>query len=119
MNDHIADTARAVAARLADEHGPRLAAEVERELHEGDGRRGPDQYVDPTAIAGLIVSIASLAWTIYQDIRRRGGEPQTEVITRRIRVEGPPPPASLTTAERDDLITVVVEETTRRARTAD
>jgi len=31
----------------------------------GHPRSGPPQYVDPVALASLIVAIASLAWTVY------------------------------------------------------
>jgi hypothetical protein len=78
--------ARAAARRLAPEYGPRLTAEVEAALYAGGSSRGPEQY-DPVAIAGVIVAIATLAWTIYRDLRKEKPETSSEVAERTLRVE--------------------------------
>lgn len=46
-----------------------------------DVRNGPvktvpvaPRYLDPVSLAGLIVSVATLAWTLYNDQRNRGQE---------------------------------------------
>lgn len=35
--------------------------------------------MDPVALASLIVGVASLAWTIYADLRKHAAEPAAEV----------------------------------------
>jgi putative transposase len=46
----------------------------------------PPQYADPIALASLIVAIASLAWTVYTDLRKRTAQPKAEVVARTVRV---------------------------------
>jgi hypothetical protein len=87
MDDPVGDIARATAQRLAPEHGERLQAEVEATLYARDTVRVAEQFVDPTALAGLIVSIATLAWTIYSDLRKEKPEVAPEVAERELRVE--------------------------------
>ena len=66
MISPVRTIARAVAKRLADEYGPELPAEVESALYRPSAGMGLDeeqrQYVDPVALGGLIVSVATLAW---------------------------------------------------------
>jgi hypothetical protein len=84
--DPVAAAARAAAGRLAGEYGPGLAAEVEAALYAGGpGRR--DQYVDPVSVAGLIVAVATLAWTVYNDLRKKTARPSREVVARTVRVQ--------------------------------
>ena len=45
-------------------------SEVDAALAAHDSREGPSQYVDPVALASLIVGIASLAWNVYTDLRK-------------------------------------------------
>jgi hypothetical protein len=71
MTDPIAAAARAAAHRLAAEHGPGLAADVEAALHTRDADQRPGQYLDPVSLGTLIVAIATLAWTIYTDKRKQ------------------------------------------------
>jgi len=87
MHDPAADGARAAAQRLASVHGTRLQADVEAALHSRDTDEAPpDQYIDPVAIASLIVATASLAWTLYRDLRASHATPQTlEHLARRVR----------------------------------
>lgn len=117
MSDPVAGNARAAAERLTSEIDPRLPADVERELHQPGTERASEQYIDVVSCASLVVSVATLAWTIYQDIRRQKAKPSSEVMARRIRVEtrDAPTPDGVTPAQQDRIITVVVEETLRSA----
>lgn len=115
MNDLVSEAARAAAARLAAEHGPDLAIEVEVALHERDGRQPPERYVvDPVSVGSLIVAIATLAWTVYRDLRKKKPSPPPDVVARTVRVEvwqqsGTPPPG------QDKILHVVVEEVIKSA----
>lgn len=71
MTDPVADTAGAAAAILAADLGPCLPAEVEAALAARGARQRPERYLDPVSPASLIVAIATLAWTIYTDRRKR------------------------------------------------
>lgn len=62
MPDPVADASRAAAQHLAGELGPGLAVGVEAALHRRQQAHGPEQYPDPVALGGLIVSVATLAW---------------------------------------------------------
>ena len=86
MTDPAADAARAAAAILAADLGPNLPAEVEAALAaRGTGQR-PDRYLDPVSLAGLIVAIATLAWTIYNDRRKQTPDPPPDSIARQVRI---------------------------------
>jgi hypothetical protein len=128
MTDPVALAARAAARRLSSEAPARAAAlpdDVELALYAREFRsRGPEQYGDPTALGSLIVSVATLAWTVYNDIRSRSGNaPGGEVVGRRVRgeleradeVAGP----QLGVEERERVVEVVVEETVAAAREAE
>ena len=71
MTDPAADAARSAAAILTPDLGPNLPAEVEAALAARDTQQRPDRYLDPVSLASLIVAIATLAWTIYNDQRDR------------------------------------------------
>jgi hypothetical protein len=120
MTDPIASVARAAAQRLEAEAPPGLAIQVEAALAARESPSAPSQYVDPVSLAILIVSIASLAWTVYGDLRKRTAKPAAEVVARTVRV---------TLRDRgedaapDHIIDVVVTEAIRvaadQAHTAD
>lgn len=74
--------ARAVAVRLSAPARPALPAQVDAALRSAR----PDQYSDAVDIASLIVSIASLGYTIYTDQRNRR-RPSAEMLARSIRQE--------------------------------
>ncbi len=76
MNDPVGAIAQAAARRLTPEYGPRLQSEVEAALYARDAERRPDQYLDPVTLGSLIVSTATLAWTIYNDLRKKAPEPR-------------------------------------------
>ncbi|MBA9002372.1 hypothetical protein [Thermomonospora cellulosilytica] len=109
MNDPMANGARAAARRLASQYGPSLADDVEAALHSQNSDRRPDQYADPVAVASLIVSAATLAWTIYNDLKSRASNPSPEYVSRtvitQIRQEHE------LTDEQRNVITVTVQET--------
>jgi hypothetical protein len=88
MTDPAADAARSAAAILAPDLGPRLPAEVEAALAARGAQQRPDRYPDPVALASLIVAVATLAWTIYNDQRNRSHEraPEADSIARQVRV---------------------------------
>ena len=86
MGDPIGTAARAAAQRLETEARPGLVAEVEAALAARDSKSPPSQYVDPVSLAGLIVAVASFAWTVYTDLRKRTAEPAPEVVARAVRV---------------------------------
>jgi hypothetical protein len=89
MTDPVAAAARSSADILAADHDPALPAHVEAALAARDTPRRPGQYTDPNtliALASLIVTIATLAWTVYTDQRRRTPDPAPEVIERQVRI---------------------------------
>jgi hypothetical protein len=101
--------ARAAAARLAPEFGDRLPADVEAALHTPAGGGG-DRYLDPVALAALIVSAAQLAWTVYADLQKRTAKPAPQVVARRVRVELAEH-TEIDPGVRDRVIDIVVAET--------
>ena len=87
MTDPVADAARTAAAILAPSHGPNLPAEVEAALTARDTSQRPDRFLDPVSLASLIVTIATLAWTIYTDQRdRHHPESPADAIARQVRI---------------------------------
>lgn len=110
MTDPIADASRAAAQRLGDEYGPNVAVDVEEALYVRGASRSPDRYLDPVSLGGLIVSVATLAWTVFNDLRSKAAKPSPDVVARQVRVRLETPD-SVTPAERDRIIDVVVSET--------
>ncbi|GAA2975343.1 hypothetical protein [Actinokineospora diospyrosa] len=104
----IEKAALAAADRLAAEHGPRLRTDVLAALHAPD--HSPGHYLDPIALASLIVSAATLAWTIYQDLRTTNPKPEADTIARRTRLELPAD--NLNPQQRGSIIEIVVKEIT-------
>jgi hypothetical protein len=88
VTDPAADAARSAAVILAPDLGPNLPAEVEAALAARGAPQRPDRYLDPVSLAGLIVAIATLAWTIYSDLRNRAKEqePEADSIARQVRI---------------------------------
>jgi hypothetical protein len=118
MSDPVADGARAAAARLASRHGTRLPTDVEAALHSRDTQTRRDQYFDPISLGSLIVSIASLTWTIYKDRRSQGANPPNEVVIRAVRIELDNA-GRLDPAQHDPVIQTTVEQTLDAARRQD
>jgi hypothetical protein len=112
MNDPIGITARAAAQQLQAEAGPGLVAEVEAVLATRESSSAPPQYVDLTALATLIVAIATLAWMVYTDLKKRTAKPAAEVVARTVRVTRQDQGQA---AAPDHIVEVVVTETIRAA----
>jgi hypothetical protein len=115
VTDPAANAARSAAAILAPDLGPDLPAEVEAALAARDTRQRPDRYLDPVSLATLIVTIAALAWTIYNDQRTRTPDPPPSSIARQVRItlrdqDTPLPPGT------EHITEVVATEITRQAR---
>ena len=108
-----ARVARASAKALAGEHGARIVADVERELHAGAEDSEPDQYLDPVSLGALIVSAATFAWQVYTDSRDRGKKPDSTTLARSVRIELEDHSTEIT-AGTEHVITVVVQETLHR-----
>lgn len=115
MTDPIGNGARAAAQRLAAHYGLGLPADVEAALHARGTTQRPQRYVDPISVAGLIVSVAALAWTVYQDLRSKTPEPSPAVVARTIRVQLHDT-GELDLAQRDRIIEIVVEEAVQNAK---
>lgn len=106
MTDPVAIAARAAARHLAADYGPGLAADVEAALHVQETAQRPGQYLDPVSLGSLIVAIASLAWTVYADLRKKTPEPSPDAVSRRVRVELRE--HSDTTPEKTERITEII-----------
>jgi hypothetical protein len=100
-----ADIARRVANKLSPESDSSLPAAVEAELANGTAGR----YLDPVSLGALIVSAASLAWTIYKDTRSKAANPSADVISRQVRVQLSTP-VDIPTDLRDRIIDIAVAE---------
>ncbi len=112
MNDPVGIAARAAAQQLQAEAAPGLVVEVEAVLATRESPSAPPQYVDPIALASLIVAIASLAWTVYNDLKKRTAQPAAEVVARTVRVTRHDQGQA---AAPDHVVEVVVTETIRAA----
>ncbi|WP_405776042.1 hypothetical protein [Streptomyces sp. NBC_01538] len=116
--------ARAAARRLADVYDPRLPAQVEAALHPSiRNRHRPEQYLDLVSLGSLIVSVASTAWMVYQDLRSRQPAPVAQdVVVHRVRIRldhaDPAGQPQLTPAQQTQLLEIVVEEVLRVADTS-
>jgi hypothetical protein len=127
MTDPAAEAARSAAVILAPDLGRNLPVEVEAALAARAGDQRPDRFFDPVSLGALIVSVATLAWTIYNDQRnRRTGEPKTELspavqepeadsITRQVRIKLRESDEILPPGT-DRITEVVVTEIIRQAR---
>jgi hypothetical protein len=87
MTDPISTGARAAAERLTTVYGPGLATDVEAALRTQGLEQRPEQYFDPVSLGGLIVSIATLVWTIYIDLKKKTPNPAPDVVARTVRVQ--------------------------------
>ena len=114
VRDPIDEIARASAEKLVSSVGPTLPALVEARLRsDRDDRLEKFDAGTTIAVAGLIVSVAALAWKICDDLKKNAAAaPSTEVVTRRIRVEFDQleEPSSTSSDRRREVIDVVVKE---------
>lgn len=114
MTDPIAVVARAAAQRLAADYGPGLPSDVEAALLARDAVRRQDQYVDLISLGTLIVAAATLAWTVYFDLKKERPSPPKEVMIRVVRVELQDYGKS-SNLDRDMVVNIVVEEVVQSA----
>ena len=115
MTEHGAEQiARAAAARLANiDSDPRLEAEVCRQLNTSAGP-APNQYEPVSlAIAGVVISATTLAWTIYRDLRDDRKPTNTDALARRVRVQLAEQHPDTPTHDRNRIIDIVIEETVK------
>ncbi|WP_371653314.1 MULTISPECIES: hypothetical protein [unclassified Streptomyces] len=105
--------ARAAAQRLADPAHPGLPDDVEAALYARGAATRPGQYLDLDSLGTLVVSVATLAWTVYNDLKSRAGTPGREVAVRHVRDQldrDDALPPALAPAERDRIVGVTVDE---------
>ena len=114
MTDPAADAARAAAAILAPDLGPNLPAEVEAALAARDTQHRPDRYLNPVSLASLIVAIATLAWTIYNDQRKHTPDSPPSTIARQVRITLRDQDTTLP-SDTEHITEIVATEITRHA----
>jgi hypothetical protein len=115
MADPIEHCARAAARRLATEFGLDLRPDVEAALYARNSSRRPERYYDPISLGALIVSIASLAWTVFIDLKKNTSQPSPDVVARTVRVQLRNTD-QFDSTQRDRVIEIVVHETAELAR---
>jgi|SRR6516165_8695073 hypothetical protein len=117
-NTSVDDIARRVAARLACHLDPALPEQVEREL---DLLKPPKREPITISLGALIVSIATLGWTVYHDLKKdRAAASQDEAkeVERlaagmRAKPEAAWPAANLAPEQHQLIIAAVAEEIVR------
>jgi hypothetical protein len=114
VTDPAAQAARSAAAILAPDLGPALPAQVEAALAARDTQQRPDRYIDLVSLASLIVSIATLAWTIYNDQRSRNDDREPDAIARQVRITLREQDTTLP-PDTERITEIVATEITRRA----
>jgi hypothetical protein len=90
MRDAHTTIARRTAARLAEDFGESLPTSVEQILLSEREHRPPWQFGDPgtlLAVASLIVSIAQLGWSMYQDLKAKHTSPPRAMLEQRLQEE--------------------------------
>lgn len=117
--DPVKTIARATAKRLAANYGASMPSEVEAvfRAERTSQRRDQYQYIDPVSIGSLIVAVATLAWSIYSDLRRKTPEPSAEAVAQELRYEMRDHDG-LRPDNPELIISVVVEEVIRAANSS-
>lgn len=86
--DRAAAAARAAANELSTQLGqPKLRADVEVALYADDAGPRSWQYFDPLELSSVIISIASLAWQIFEARRKDGEKVDKSDLERDIRLK--------------------------------
>ena len=110
--------ARRSAARLTG-IDPDLPRHVDQALTEDPLARPAKRVIDPISLAALIVSIASLGWTIYHDTKKDRASAGLDQAAKAQRLaaqlqedgtEAARLPANLTPEQRDTVIRVIAAE---------
>lgn len=83
MSQSGIELARRAAKQLATEEGFGLIADVE--LAIAASRDSQRKYADVVGIAGLVVSLASLAWDIYNEQKSTGTQVSVEALELALR----------------------------------
>jgi hypothetical protein len=84
--------------------------QVEAALAARGAEDRPQQYFDPISLGALLVSLASLAWTVYRDLRKQTDKPASEAVATRVRIKLREDDQELPDGR---VIEVVVDETLR------
>lgn len=113
--DPIAVAARAAAQRIAANYRPGLVADVEAALYARTTAQRSNPYLDPVSLGSLIVSITTLAWTIYADLRKKTTEPRPEEVARQVRIELHDE-STASQHETDHITEIIVTEIIQAAR---
>ena len=115
MTDPVGEAARSAAVILAPDLGLNLPTEVEAALAAREISQRPDRYFDPVSLASLIVAIATLAWTIYDDQRKHTSDPPPNSIARQVRITLRDQDVALPTGT-ERITEVIATEIIRQAR---
>ena len=105
--------ARQAAQHLAAKYGADLPMEVEKIIHGGEK---PGQYVsigDVAGVAGVIVAVATLAWTIWHDTRSTSKTLDAETLRREVRLKLPDP-KGVDATTREEIIVTITDEVVKR-----
>jgi hypothetical protein len=114
----IDQIARRSAARLVG-IDPGLPDQVEQALAEDQLSQPVERLIDPISLGALVVSIASLGWTVYHDIKKDHATTgldqagKTRRLTEQLREaeqEIGPVPADLTPGQRAQIMSVIAAE---------
>jgi hypothetical protein len=112
MEPEAKQIARAAAARIAaTDNNARLETDVSRQLDNPDGTTPQDYEPVSLAIASVVISAATLAWTIYRDLRNDRRAINPDAIARRVRVQIADQHPDISARDRDRIIDIIVEET--------
>ena len=112
MTDVVAVVSRAAAGQLAQEYGPKVALDVETALTARKERTRPERYIDFVSVGSLIVSAASLAWTIYADRRKDKEKPDPDAVSRAVQ-DGLGGASNGNTVLLEKITTIVIAEITQ------
>ena len=115
--DPVKTIARTTAKRLAASFGASMPIDVEGNFYAERTSQRRDQYLDPVSMGSLIVAVATLAWTIYGDLRKKTYGPSAGAVARKLRYELRDHDG-LRPDNRDLIISVVVEEVIRTANSS-
>jgi hypothetical protein len=119
-SDPVEHAARAAAARLRGVDARRVNADIDAALRGRSRSRSPiepHRFIDPVSAGTLIVSVATLAWTVYNDLRSRSGKSSPDLVAREVRVKLRRP-RDVDPSSYEEIITITVEETVNAASAA-
>ncbi len=103
MSDPVTEGARAAGRRLG------IVADVEAALYAQDNAERSGQYFDPVALASLVISAATLAWTVYNDLKKKAAKPSRDLVTRTVTTQLRR--SQNVDGDQEEAITITVQET--------